>query len=171
MHTRSVLDGATIVRLSEDTFELSLEALKFFSFTLKPVLIAQVVTKPEGGCCIQVLDVTLRGPKLIEAFNGTFFIDSSNEVSLTQATAGDGQEILSEAHVRVGIVVPKWNMLPLGLVERTGSALMAATLAVVVPRFLKQLAEDYAAWGAGDDSRSAKSTGQSAGTEANSVGE
>ena len=48
---------------------------------------------------------------------------------------------------------------------------MAATLAVVVPRFLKQLAEDYAAWGAGDDSRSAKSTGQSAGTEAISVGE
>ena len=136
----SVLDGATIDRLSEDTFELSMEALEFFKFKLKPILTAQVVTNAKG-CSIQVLDVTLQGPKLIEAANGTFFIDSSNEVSWRQAETG--KEITSQAHVRVGVVVPRWNVLPLGLITRTGSALMAATLNVVVPRFLKQLAKDY----------------------------
>lgn len=34
-----------------------------------------------------------------------------------------------------------------------GSAVMARVLDTAVPRFLQQLAADYAAWAAGDDSR------------------
>jgi len=40
-----------------------------------------------------------------------------------------------------------------------GSAVMSKVLDTAVPRFLQQLAVDYAAWAAGDDSREPVSSG------------
>lgn len=156
----SVLDGARIDRLAEDTFELSMDVLQFFNFSLRPILTAQVVTH-DRGCEINVLSVRIEGPKIIEAANGTYFIDSQNRVSWVAPDedggdeAGRDKKITSDAYVKVGVVVPGWNVLPLGLIERTGSALMRGTLRVILPRFLKQLASDYRNWAAGDDSRGA----------------
>ena len=52
------------------------------------------------------------------------------------------------------------RVVPLGAVERTGSGVMQRVLDSMVPRFLRQLAADYALWAAGDDSRKPIGTGQ-----------
>ena len=62
---------------------------------------------------------------------------------------------------QVALEVPGWmRMVPLGAIERTGSGVMQRVLDSMVPRFLRQLAADYALWAAGDDSRKPIGTGQ-----------
>jgi hypothetical protein len=62
---------------------------------------------------------------------------------------------------QVALEVPGWmRMVPLGTVERTGSAVMQRVLDSMVPRFLRQLAGDYALWAAGDESRKPIGTGR-----------
>ena len=62
---------------------------------------------------------------------------------------------------QVALEVPGWmRMVPLRAIEGTGSGVMQRVLDSMVPRFLRQLAADYALWAAGDDSRKPIGTGQ-----------
>jgi len=67
--------------------------------------------------------------------------------------------ILSDVVVEVAVAVPAWLAVPVSAVEAAGSHVMAGTLALMVPRFLAQLARDYGAWAAGDASRQALGDG------------
>ena len=63
--------------------------------------------------------------------------------------------------VQVTLEVPAWmRLLPRGVLEGLGSQAMQGVLNSMVPRFLGQLATDYARWSAGDDSRTPVSQGQ-----------
>jgi hypothetical protein len=67
--------------------------------------------------------------------------------------------ILSDVAVEVAVSVPSWLAVPVSGVEAAGSRVMAATLALMVPRFLAQLRRDYDAWASGDESRKALGDG------------
>lgn len=67
--------------------------------------------------------------------------------------------ILSDVAVEVAVLVPKWLAVPVTGVEAAGSRVMAATLGLMVPRFLAQLRRDYGAWASGDASRQALGDG------------
>jgi hypothetical protein len=67
--------------------------------------------------------------------------------------------ILSDVAVEVAASVPSWLAVPVSGVEAAGSRVMAATLALMVPRFLAQLRRDYDAWASGDESRKALGDG------------
>jgi hypothetical protein len=67
--------------------------------------------------------------------------------------------ILSDVAVEVAVLVPNWLAVPVTGVEAAGSRVMAATLGLMVPRFLAQLRRDYGAWASGDASRQALGDG------------
>ena len=100
------------------------------------------------------LPLQLRGSKAVEAANERFDATMSNVVRWQEAPGGGGGlQIVSETFIQVQLVVPGWFVLPTASIERTGSAVMGRVLQTAVPRFLQQLAADYAAWAAGDESR------------------
>ena len=67
----SVLDGAKVERLSDDTFRVYVGVISFFNFEVEPVLTLMV--KPtDNGCIIEMLACKLRGSPLIESQNCKF---------------------------------------------------------------------------------------------------
>jgi len=59
----------------------------------------------------------------------------------------------------VYLLVPNWFPFTVKATERTGNFVVGQVVKQVVPRFLKQLKEDYYVWSKGDDSREATSAG------------
>ena len=103
----------------------------------------------------------LRGSKAVEAANDRFDATMSNVVrweevppQQQQELGGGGivKQIVSVTSLQVALQVPAWFLLPVGAIERSGSAVLARVLDTAVPRFLAQLAQDYGAWAAGDES-------------------
>ena len=74
-----------------------------------------------------------------------------------RAIEGDDKyrELVSEIELNVDMEVPKWfhRVVPLRVVRYTGSKLLQGILNGMVPSFLGQLEQDYAAWSNGDTSR------------------
>lgn len=63
--------------------------------------------------------------------------------------------------LQVSLEVPGWmRLLPKAALEKVGSGAMQGVLNTMVPRFLKQLEQDYQRWAAGDESRTPVGTGQ-----------
>jgi hypothetical protein len=109
---------------------------------------------PHSYSALSCPPVQLRGSKAVEAANERFDATMSNVVRWQEAPGGGGGlQIVSETFIQVQLVVPGWFVLPTASIERTGSAVMERVLQTAVPRFLQQLAADYAAWAAGDESR------------------
>lgn len=67
----SVLDGAKVERLSDDTFRVFVGVLSFFNFEVEPVL-TLMVQPNASGCCIEMLACKLKGSPLIESQNCKF---------------------------------------------------------------------------------------------------
>ncbi|GLC55073.1 hypothetical protein PLESTB_000940700 [Pleodorina starrii] len=64
------------------------------------------------------------------------------------------KEIVSDTTIQVTVEVPPWSsFLPVSTLEGVGSGVMQNVLNAMVPRFLAQLATDYALWASGDESR------------------
>jgi hypothetical protein len=67
----SVLDGAKVERLTDDTFRVNVAGFSFFSFQIEPVL--TVCVQPTNtGCRIELLACKLAGSPIIEAQNSKF---------------------------------------------------------------------------------------------------
>lgn len=67
----SVLDGAKVERLTDDTFRVSVSAFAFFNFTIEPILTV-CVQPTDTGCRIELLACKLAGSKIIESQNSKF---------------------------------------------------------------------------------------------------
>ena len=67
----SVLDGAKVERLTDDTFRVNVTAFSFFSFEIEPVLTVSV-QPTEAGCRIEMLACKLAGSRIVEAQNNKF---------------------------------------------------------------------------------------------------
>jgi hypothetical protein len=65
---------------------------------------------------------------------------------------GEGMSvaIASDTTLTVTLQVPRWFVVPVSVVESSGSAIMQKILDVSVPKFLAQLQTDYAKWSAGE---------------------
>lgn len=164
----SVLDAERVQRIGESTFKCELAGIDFLGLVVQPVLTAEVDVRPDGsGCTIKVVDAKILGSTAVEIANDSFQISSTNVVSWEEAPAAEEEEgdniemkrIRSETEVEVKIIVPAWFPFTVASVERTGNFVMRQVVSQVVPRFLKQLSEDYATWATGDDSRDAVSSG------------
>lgn len=183
----SVLDARKIERLGDDRFRCHVGRLAFLGFAVEPVLTVSVETGPLG-CTIALLGCELRGSPAVERAGGQFeaamanrvtwralgageegaaaaagettaAADENNQASASPAAAPPAAAILSDVAVEVAVSVPPWLAVPVSGVEAAGSRVMAATLALMVPRFLAQLRRDYDAWASGDTSRQALGDG------------
>ena len=171
----STLDGERVERTSDDTFRVELTGFNFLGMTIAPRLKAKVVVRGDGsGCEVRVDAMELRGSGVVEHASDAFEIVSVNnvtwrDVSEEELTEDERErlsrercefkEITSETSVRVYLIVPGWFPFTVKSTERTGRFVVNQVVGQVVPRFLNQLATDYAVWATGDDSREASSNG------------
>ena len=171
----STLDGESVERIDDDTFRVELSAFNFLGISLQPRLKARVYVREDGsGCEVRVDDMELRGSGVVEHASDAFEIVSVNNVTwrdvnydeLTERECeaienggGDFKEITSETRVSVYLIIPGWFPFTVKSTERTGRFVVNQVVSQVVPRFLSQLATDYAVWATGDDSRAASANG------------
>merc|ERR1711988_780016 len=83
--------------------------------------------------------------------------DDTSGGSPSQAELDQYKDLVSEITLNVDMEVPKWfkRIVPLNVIEYTGSKLLQSILGGMVPQFLQQLENDYGAWARGDPSRKA----------------
>jgi hypothetical protein len=171
----STLDGESVERIDDDTFRVELSSFNFLGISLQPRLKARVYVREDGsGCEVRVDDMELRGSGVVEHASDAFEIVSVNNVTwrdvrkdeLTERECeaienggGDFKEITSETRVSVYLIIPGWFPFTVKSTERTGRFVVNQVVSQVVPRFLSQLATDYAVWATGDDSRAASANG------------
>ena len=167
----NTLDGETVTRMGDDVFGCELGKLDFLGFAIAPVLTAKVDVQPGGrGTVIRVESATLRGSPLVERADDLFEIDSVNRVGWRYLYGEDEEtdddvsdaracEIASETNVNVYLLVPSWFPFTVRATERTGNFVVRQVVKQVVPRFLKQLKNDYDVWATGDDCRDATCAG------------
>ncbi|KAK9846413.1 hypothetical protein WJX81_003330 [Elliptochloris bilobata] len=159
----SVLDAQRIERLDDSTFRCYVGGLQLFSLVVEPVLTVSVVVS-ERGPTVKLLATELQGSPAVEAANDRFSATMTNVVRWSDTAPAAGaqrKQLRSDTEIQVALEVPGWmRMVPVGAIERTGSGVMQRVLDSMVPRFLRQLAADYALWAAGDESRKPISTGQ-----------
>lgn len=67
----SVLDGAKVERLTDDTFRVNVSGFSFFSFEIEPIVTVSV-QPTDTGCRIEMLACKLAGSPIIEAQNSKF---------------------------------------------------------------------------------------------------
>lgn len=67
----SVLDGAKVERLTDDTFRVNVSGFSFFSFEVEPILTVSV-QPTDAGCRIEMLACKLAGSRIVEAQNNKF---------------------------------------------------------------------------------------------------
>ena len=68
--------------------------------------------------------------------------------------AGSQKLLCSDTSIQVCIQIPRWaRFMPNASIQRAGSSLMQQVLNSAVPKFLKQLQNDYELWASGDESR------------------
>lgn len=97
----------------------------------------------------------------MEEANNRFKATMTNVVRWREPPAGAAQggsaqsmpvkEICSDTSIQVVLEVPRWFIVPVGAIEKTGCKVMETVLGTAVPRFLQQLATDYRLWAEGDD--------------------
>ena len=61
--------------------------------------------------------------------------------------------ISSDLSLTVEVDLPRWFLVPSGVVRVTGQQVLKTVVGQMVPRFLDQLRDDYTRWSLGDDSR------------------
>lgn len=87
--------------------------------------------------------------------------DADDDIGVGVGVGADGAtnnadllHLTSDTSIELRIEVPAWfRLVPLSAVERVGSRVMQRVLDVAVPRFLDQLARDYALWAEGAGQR------------------
>jgi len=155
----STLDGETVKRIDDCTFECTLGTLSFLGFKITPTVTAKVDVRPNGvGPMISVEEATISGSKIVEDANDQFQLSSVNDVSWFDSATEEfpnQKTIQSDTTVSVYLIVPRWFPFTVKSTERTGRFVVNQVVGQVVPRFLKQLKADYEVWSLGDDSRKA----------------
>ena len=171
----SVLDARRIERLDDKSFRCYVDGVRLFSFSVEPVVDVEVAAAPDGrGPTVRLLGATLEGSKAAVAASDAFEVTMANAVrwmtteekkkaklvSLTSSSSEDDDDddnllhLTSDTSIELRIEVPGWfRLVPLSAVERVGSKVMQRVLDVAVPRFLDQLARDYALWAEGEGKR------------------
>jgi len=144
----SVLDAKRIERLDENTFKCYVKGFQFFKFCVEPVLTLSVIVG-ERGPTVRLLETELEGSKAAIEANKKFTATMSNVVQWLEDEDGKKQ-ISSATSLQVTLQVPGWFLVPVSLIEKSGSAVMQKVLDTAVPRFLKQLDFDYELWSNGE---------------------
>ena len=153
----STLDGETVKRIDDCTFDCTLGTLSFLGFKITPTVTAKVDVRPNRPM-ISVEEATISGSKIVEDANEQFQLSSVNDVSWFDSATEEfpnQKTIQSDTMVSVYLIVPRWFPFTVKSTERTGRFVVNQVVGQVVPRFLKQLKADYEVWSLGDDSRKA----------------
>eukprot|EP00667_Euglena_gracilis_P004475 EG_transcript_4498 len=152
-YSTNVLRARSVVRLGTDTFSCELEGLDFLGVHITPVLTARVVVDAAtASSSIDIIDCRLKG-RTDPGRAGGYIVLSQNRVSC-RATADPHQKLLAnQCFVQVGFVKPRWLLLPAGLAQRTGTAIIQAVLNRMTTDFLTTLEKDYQAWARDDPNR------------------
>ena len=155
----SVLDAQRIERIDADTFRCYVGGINFLSFRVEPVLTLSVIVGDRGPT-VRLLETTLEGSKAAVEANSKFTATMTNKVGWRRVMEDgeDGEDIEEEFSVAIAsdttltvtLQVPRWFVVPVSVVESSGSAIMQKILDVSVPKFLAQLQTDYAKWSAGE---------------------
>ncbi|GIL49906.1 hypothetical protein Vafri_6216, partial [Volvox africanus] len=75
----SVLDARRIERVDDTTFRCYVGELRFFSWSVEPVITVSV-TVEQGGCTIRLLGCKLQGSRFVEDINDKFSATMTNVV-------------------------------------------------------------------------------------------
>ncbi|XP_073112276.1 uncharacterized protein [Elaeis guineensis] len=157
----SVLDAERIERVDENTFKCYVYRIKFFAFEVCPVLVVRVEEEPYG-CCIRLLSCKLEGSPLVEAQNEKFSASMVNRISCNNYMGNsEMQQLTTDTAIEVTIEIPfAFQVMPVEVIESTGTQVLEQLLRIMLPRFLKQLVKDYQAWASGNTSRQPLGTGE-----------
>jgi len=150
----SVLDAQRIERIDETSFKCYVGGINFLNFRVEPVLTLSVIVG-ERGPTVRLLETTLEGSKAAIEANSKFTATMTNEVAWQDGRESRGIDveglcIASDTSLTVTLQVPRWFVVPVSVVESSGTKIMQKILDVSVPKFLSQLNTDYAKWCAGD---------------------
>lgn len=145
----SVLDAKKIERIDEDTFVCYVGGINFLGVCVEPVLTLSVIVG-ERGPTVRMLEVRLEGSKAAQRVNEKFSATMENIVEWQEEKEGM-KCICSNTTLEIVAQVPGWFVIPVHIVERTGSNIMQKVLDTAVPRFLAQLEQDYIKWSLGDE--------------------
>ena len=145
----SVLDAKKIERIDEDTFVCYVGGINFLGVCVEPVLTLSVIVGDRGPT-VRMLQVRLEGSKAAQRVNEKFSATMENIVEWQEEDEGM-KCICSNTTLEIVAQVPGWFVIPVHIVERTGSNIMQKVLDTAVPRFLAQLEQDYIKWSTGDD--------------------
>ena len=149
----SVLDPECVERIGDDSFRCEISGLNFFGVRMIPILYVKVIVEPlHAKSTLDIYKLELKGSQVAEKANGTFDIKAKNVVSY-RADSIKGNMLSSKVSVEVNALVPRSNLMPSRVMERSGSYIIQGVLNVMVPTFIKVLAKDYQRWATGNDDR------------------
>ena len=122
----SVLDAKRIERLDGDTFKCYVGGLHFLNLHVEPVLTLSVVVG-ENGPTVRLLETELQGSKAVVEANKKFSATMKNVVTWREGAetadrngGKNNKEIASETEIQVTLEVPRWFVLPVGVIEKSG---------------------------------------------------
>ena len=149
----SVLDPECVARIGDDSFRCEISGINFFGVRMIPILYVKVIVDPlHAKSTLDIYKLELKGSKVAEKANGTFDIKAKNIVSYRDDSNG-GKLLSSTVSVEVNALVPRSNVMPSRVLEKSGSYIIQGVLNVMVPTFIKVLVKDYQRWATGNDDR------------------
>lgn len=139
----SVLSASQIERLSDTEFKATLGSMNFFGTKIVPVLFVCVNVIPEEHRAeIVVKRAETVGSEIAEKLSGTFTISAINLVSAGRDDK-DRATLTSETNLLINVVVPEDAKVPRRLIQSGGNFIIQSSLNIIVPTFVRILAEDF----------------------------
>ena len=139
----SVLSASQIERLSDTEFKATLGSMNFFGTKIIPVLYVNVNVVPEEHRAEIVVErAETVGSEIAEKLSGTFTISAINLVSAGRDDK-DRATLTSETKLLINVVVPEDAKVPRRLIQSGGNFIIQSSLNIIVPTFVRILAEDF----------------------------
>jgi len=147
-----VLDANSIRSLGGNRFSLQVSRMQLFDLWLEPlveVVVEQTVNPPR--VLLVAEKCRLRGSSQVEGLklDRRFSMKMVTDMRWTSGGPGGPGAITASAQLDVWCeVVPPFNLMPREFLEASCNAVLATTTSLLLPVFLRRLAQDYQKWAA-----------------------
>lgn len=155
--------NATLERMANNQFNLTVPPVRFFHLDVSPVLICDV-TQTADSVQIASKQCILRGSNYVVGLNGCYNINVVTKFQWTDTA--EKRSIQSSSKIYVEVDPPKpFKYFGKTILESTGSLAMSIALRQIENAFVQSLAKDYERWANDAQYRQARAnSGSSAGS-------
>jgi hypothetical protein len=136
--------NATLERLQNNQFNLTVPPVRFFHLDVSPMLICEV-TQNDNSVKISSETCILRGSKYVESLNGCYHIKVVTQFQWIDSRYR--KAIQSKSKIFVEVDPPKpFKYFGKTILEKTGTLAMSIALRQIENAFVQSLARDYEKW-------------------------